>query len=213
MCGIFGWSFKKKCKIPAAKRQALASVLCIGNSMRGEDSWGIYLVNGPGQKGEIYKDKGSICGIPTAQWGMRNVAMGHTRFATVGDKTKRNAHPFVAKNIILAHNGAIYNHKEMGEKYKVPYECDSEILAHFMGDKLPLKELEGYGAMEWADTEQPDAINLVRISFSGSLAIAKITYENEPVAVAWSSDKHHLKSALGAARLDGTLFEEGKTGE
>lgn len=139
--------------------------------------------------------------------------MGHTRYATVGDKTKRNAHPFHVGNITLAHNGAIWNHKEVGEKYKRTYECDSEHLVHHMAEKLPMKDLEGYGAMEWVEDETPENIKLMRLSYSGSLAISKIMSGGEQVGTAWSSDKFHLKSALGAARLDGILYEEGKAGE
>jgi len=213
MCGLFGWSFKKRSHVPDGKREVLASTLAVANSMRGDHSWGMFATERDGRSKVIHK-VGDIAKVPGfAAWGRASMVMAHTRFATVGKISVKNAHPFKVGNILLSHNGAVYNHDEMGKKYSREYEVDSEHLAMHLNEGKDTSELEGYGAIVWSDDRDPGRIYICRM-LSGSMSVFGIKASSgEQVGVAWSSDESHIKNALGAARLDCFPYEKGEEGK
>ncbi len=110
---------------------------------RGYDSCGCVL-DGNNNKLIIKKDTGRIDEvIKKYDIGKYSSTRGifHTRWGTIGDITKENAHPFAdcMEKIAVAHNGIIENWEElkaglMAHKFKS--DTDTEVLVHFLEEKL-----------------------------------------------------------------------------
>ena len=109
------------------------------------------------------------------------VGMGHTRWATHGPPTDRNAHPHTdcSGGIAVIHNGIIENffeHRERleAEGHELRSETDTEVVAHLIEERyegdLPaavrstVEELRGAYALVVVAADQPDLIVGVRVS-------------------------------------------------
>ena len=129
MCGIIGY---------AGKRDT-AEVLIGGLKKleyRGYDSAGIALENQG--KIEIYKNKGKVAALEATVAGKdtagAHIGIGHTRWATHGVPSDRNAHPHRSGRIVLVHNGIIENERELRsallkEGLSPVSETDTELIA------------------------------------------------------------------------------------
>jgi glucosamine--fructose-6-phosphate aminotransferase (isomerizing) len=107
-----------------------------------------------------------------------SVGIGHTRWATHGRPSETNAHPHVAGNIALVHNGIIENYLElkkrlMAEGRRFASETDSEIVAHLIdqqardGDvvqavRKAVEKISGSYALVILDRRDPGRIVAVR---------------------------------------------------
>ncbi len=107
---------------------------------RGYDSAGMAVLNGKGV--EVRKRAGRISELENVlgtQPLHGSVGIAHTRWATHGVPTTRNAHPHTdcSGDIALAHNGIIENNdvlrtklQELGHQFRT--ETDTEVLAHLI---------------------------------------------------------------------------------
>lgn len=91
--------------------------------------------------------------------------MGHNRWATVGDITAQNAHPFVQGSVVGAHNGTLDNyahHYRLEDSEK--FDTDSECIMHninVFGAEKTVGKLSGAWALTWHDSHD-DTFNIVR---------------------------------------------------
>lgn len=133
MCGIVG----------AVARRPVASLLIQGLKKleyRGYDSAGLALIDG-NQKIERIRVAGKVGELENA---LKNhplsghTGIAHTRWATHGVPTEKNAHPFVSKDeFALVHNGIIENHTELrealtAEGYQFHSDTDTEVVVHLI---------------------------------------------------------------------------------
>ena len=149
---------------------------------RGYDSAGVALLTASGAldrrraQGKVQKLADGIGAEPIA--GHRGIS--HTRWATHGVPSERNAHPhFSSGSVALVHNGIIENHDELRDElrakgYPFTSETDTEVVAHLVADELKttgslrtavqaaIKRLHGAYAIVVISPLDPDCIVAAR---------------------------------------------------
>jgi glutamine---fructose-6-phosphate transaminase (isomerizing) len=175
MCGIVGYT---------GHREAYPIVITGLKRLeyRGYDSTGVALLNG-GLK--VYKKKGRVADLEESIIGKNlqaNIGIGHTRWATHGEPSDRNAHPHQSKTgkLAMIHNGIIENYaqikKELVNKgYEFTSDTDTEVLLNFIEDikenndcnleeavRVALKRVTGAYCILLIDEASPDTIIAAR---------------------------------------------------
>jgi glutamine---fructose-6-phosphate transaminase (isomerizing) len=132
MCGIVGILSKEKDAAPLLV-EGLKRL-----EYRGYDSAGVAtLVNG---KLERRRAEGKLSNLseklkkePLGG----TIGIGHTRWATHGGATERNAHPHITNDVAVVHNGIIENYQELKEElqksqFRFESDTDTEVIAHLV---------------------------------------------------------------------------------
>ncbi len=136
MCGIIGYVGPG----PAAP-QILSGLQRL--DYRGYDSAGIVVLDGDRIRVEKMPGKLDHLLDHLRKMPAMNgcVGLGHTRWATHGGPTQRNAHPHVSHraSVAVVHNGIIENHEELRRRlrkrgYRFASETDTEVIAHLIED-------------------------------------------------------------------------------
>ncbi|MBW3538265.1 glutamine--fructose-6-phosphate transaminase (isomerizing) [Candidatus Parcubacteria bacterium] len=173
MCGIIGY----------IGHQPATPILINGLrrlEYRGYDSAGVALL----ERGKlaVTKRAGKVeqlaCAVDEAAAATAGIA--HTRWATHGRPTRRNAHPHTSGGrVAVVHNGIVENYAELKAKlqaagYRFTSQTDSEVLAHLIDHKLAsggdvlaattaaLTEVVGTFGLAVVCREQPDQLIAAR---------------------------------------------------
>jgi glucosamine--fructose-6-phosphate aminotransferase (isomerizing) len=184
MCGIVGY---------IGERDATPIIL---NGLkrleyRGYDSAGIAILQNErievrreaGKLGRLYSlvEKEPVDGT---------LGIGHTRWATHGEPTARNAHPHMGATgeVVLVHNGIVENYLELkdelqAEGVEFKSDTDTEIIVHLVERYLSLdvdleeaarrafNHLRGHHGVVMFSSRQPDRIVAARIGNAGGVVV------------------------------------------
>ena len=175
MCGIVG----------AIAERNIVPILLEGLhrlEYRGYDSAGIAVLNGTQHLkrlrtvGKVRMLDEALEQTPTSG----KIGIAHTRWATHGVPSERNAHPHLSRDgVAVVHNGIIENHDELREElkragYVFTSETDTEVIAHrvhrhlqtvrdlFKAVRATVAELEGAYALAVVSEEDPERLILAR---------------------------------------------------
>ena len=175
MCGIVG----------AVADRNIVPVLIEGLrrlEYRGYDSAGVAVLS-PGGELRRLRTVGKVRMLQEAMSDTPvegQLGIAHTRWATHGVPSERNAHPHISRDgIAIVHNGIIENHEELRDElktlgYTFTSETDTEVIAHrihhhkqklgdvFRAVRATVAELEGAYALAVVSEDSPDSIILAR---------------------------------------------------
>ncbi|MBQ6652369.1 MAG: glutamine--fructose-6-phosphate transaminase (isomerizing) [Prevotella sp.] len=192
MCGIVGYIGKKDAYpilVKGLKRL----------EYRGYDSAGVALINEEGSL-NVYKEKGKVADLErfcSEKDITGHVGIAHTRWATHGEPSSRNAHPHYSEsgNLAIIHNGIIENYAEIKRNLVAKgiafrSDTDTEVLV----------QLVEY-VMNKKDFDLLTAVQIALHQVIGAYAIA-ILDKNEPGQIIAARKQSPLVVGIG----DGEFF-------
>mgnify|MGYP005838854053 CR=1 FL=1 len=171
MCGIVGYMGPHEA--PTILIDALKRLEYRGYDSAGLAVWNQGKIEIARKKGKVEDLRKEIAGDPRF---VGSLGLAHTRWATHGVPSERNAHPHRFGKVVVVHNGIIENYMELKEKLRKEgqvflSDTDTEVIPHlidsFMGQGMSFI----------------DAIRKALSELQGSFAVGIIN-EDEPVMVA-----------------------------
>jgi glucosamine--fructose-6-phosphate aminotransferase (isomerizing) len=187
MCGIIGYTGPEDA----------VEIIMDGLSRleyRGYDSAGLAIVKEGGflvrrAEGKLSKLRAKLNEDPLSG----SLGMGHTRWATHGRPSETNAHPHLAGDVALVHNGIIENYLELREElastgHTFKSETDTECVAHLVESYIN----EGL--------ELPEALRRALNRIRGSFALVVL-------------DRRHPGLLVGARKDSPLILGVGEEGE
>ncbi|MEQ8378453.1 glutamine--fructose-6-phosphate transaminase (isomerizing) [Parvibaculum sp.] len=143
------------------------------------------------------------------------IGIGHTRWATHGAPTERNAHPHATDRVAIVHNGIIENFRELRERLAAEgatfvTETDSEVIAHLVTHHLDRGMMpREAAAAAIAELEGAFALGII---FRGDEDLMIGARQGSPLAVGYGDEAMYLGSdafALAPMTNRVTFLEEG----
>ena len=172
---------------------------------RGYDSAGIAL----GTPGSLFIEKragklGNLEGALPANLPIVHSGIGHTRWATHGGPTDRNAHPHVDNEGKLAviHNGIIENYSELKTElekrgHKFTSDTDTESVAHLLSDLRKENKGDLTAAMREAVKKLRGSFTLLAIHADAPETIIGVR-RNSPLVVGIGDGENFMASDVAA---------------
>jgi glucosamine--fructose-6-phosphate aminotransferase (isomerizing) len=176
MCGIVGYT---------GPREAYPIILKGLKRLeyRGYDSSGVALLKDGHLK--VYKKKGKVAELEESVVGkdmQAHIGIGHTRWATHGEPSDRNAHPHQSQSgeLAMIHNGIIENYAQIKNEliskgYTFTSDTDTEVLLNFIEDikknnscsleealRIALKRIVGAYCILLISNDDPETIYAAR---------------------------------------------------
>jgi glucosamine--fructose-6-phosphate aminotransferase (isomerizing) len=191
MCGIVGY---------IGAREATPVIL---NGLkrleyRGYDSAGLAVLEN--DHIEIRRDVGKLSrlvNLINASPVSGHLGIGHTRWATHGEPSARNAHPHQSMNgdVVIVHNGIVENYRELrdelaAEGTEFKSDTDTEVIAQLIeryfttesslleATRKALRHLKGAHGIVVISKRQPDRIIAARIGNAGGVVVGVGQDEN-----------------------------------
>ena len=175
MCGIVG----------AVAERNIVPILMEGLrrlEYRGYDSAGVAVLDASGhlQRRRTVGKVQALQDALDASPAQGSIGIAHTRWATHGVPSERNAHPHISSDgLAIVHNGIIENHEELRAElqragYLFTSETDTEVIAHrihmhqqtqgdlFKAVRATVAELEGAYALAVVSESDRDRVILAR---------------------------------------------------
>ena len=158
---------------------------------RGYDSAGLAVVEG--DKIEVRRDAGKLdrlANLVLEEPLHGQIGIGHTRWATHGEPSARNAHPHLGTSgtVVLAHNGIVENYLELRDELSVEgvefkSDTDTEVIVQLVDRYLSLgmtlveaaqrslSHLKGAHGIVLLSSEEADKIVAARIGNAGGVVV------------------------------------------
>ncbi|MCE1240309.1 MAG: glutamine--fructose-6-phosphate transaminase (isomerizing) [Azonexaceae bacterium] len=228
MCGI----------VAAAAGNNIVPVLVEGLKKleyRGYDSAGLAVIGAAAI--ERIRSVGRVAELETGSAGtISSTGIAHTRWATHGVPSERNAHPHVSGSIAVVHNGIIENYESLraelsAQGYVFTSDTDTETIAHlierllhsendlFTAVRLACRQLVGAYAIAVIDQRRPETVVVAREgsplllgvsetgNYAASDASALLQVTRNMVYLENGDIAELTASTVRIARLDGTPVE------
>jgi len=198
MCGIVGYTGPQSAATPLI--EGLRRL-----EYRGYDSAGIAL----GTAGKLFIEKkagklSNLEGSLDASLPVVHSGIGHTRWATHGGPTDRNAHPHVDNDGKLAviHNGIIENYSELRKEleargHKFSSETDTESVAHLLSDLRKKHNGDLSAAMREAVKALRGSFTLLAIHGDAPEVVVGVR-RNSPLVVGLGKGENFMASDVAA---------------
>ncbi len=198
MCGIVGYTGPQSAATPLI--EGLRRL-----EYRGYDSAGIAL----GTPGKLFIEKkagklSNLEGSLDATLPVVHSGIGHTRWATHGGPTDRNAHPHVDNDGKLAviHNGIIENYTELRKEleargHKFSSETDTESVAHLLSDLRKKHNGDLSAAMREAVKALRGSFTLLAIHGDAPEVVVGVR-RNSPLVVGLGKGENFMASDVAA---------------
>ena len=160
---------------------------------RGYDSAGLAVIEGG--KFEIRRDAGKLnrlVRLVDADPVHGHIGIGHTRWATHGEPSARNAHPHIGAtgDVVVVHNGIVENFLSLrdelaSEGIEFRSETDTEVIVQLVdryidlghdlteAARLAIAQLDGAHGIVLLSTREPDKIVAARLGNAGGVVIGK----------------------------------------
>ncbi|MEI2610015.1 MAG: glutamine--fructose-6-phosphate transaminase (isomerizing) [Candidatus Promineifilaceae bacterium] len=185
MCGIVGYIGPRQA--PQVIYDGLKRL-----EYRGYDSAGIAVLTPQGQV-DIRRDVGKLGNLEARLMVSPlegHIGIGHTRWATHGVPSERNAHPHLSMNgrVVVVHNGIVENflplrEELMAEGVTFKSDTDTEVIVQMIERYLEagvafaqavrdtLKQLQGANAVVVMNVAQPDTLICARLGNAGGITL------------------------------------------